>query len=218
VSYRLLVIEDSTHARTLLKETLKELGYAVIGEAGGVEEGLQLVQTLQPDLIFLAADLKGVNGDMAATDIMKQAPTPIILLARRLDATMIRQATQAGVMACLVKPVRGQELQPAIELAIARFREFMALWKDNQHLRTALEARKKIERAKGMLMARQGITEAEAFQSIQRQSMKTRTPMQQIAEAILVAEAVGKGVRLGLQTSPDGLRGAPEKSKRVCRI
>lgn len=192
MSYRLLLIEDSAYARTFLKETLRELGYAVVGEARGVEEGLQLVQTLQPDLIFLAADLKGANGMAAATHILKQAPTPVILLARQLDATMIRQATQAGVMACLVKPVRGQELQPAIELAIARFREFMALWKDNQHMRTALEARKKIERAKGLLMARQGITEAEAFHSIQRQSMKTRTPMQQIAEAILVAEAVAE--------------------------
>lgn len=192
MSYRLLLIEDSAYARTFLKETLRELGYAVVGEARGIDEGLQLVQTLQPDLIFLAADLKGANGMAAATHILKQAPTPVILLARQLDATMIRQATQAGVMACLVKPVRGQELQPAIELAIARFREFMALWKDNQHMRTALEARKKIERAKGLLMARQGITEAEAFHSIQRQSMKTRTPMQQIAEAILVAEAVAE--------------------------
>lgn len=192
MSYRLLLIEDSAYARTFLKETLRELGYAVVGEARDIDEGLQLVQTLQPDLIFLAADLKGANGMAAATHILKQAPTPVILLARQLDATMIRQATQAGVMACLVKPVRGQELQPAIELAIARFREFMALWKDNQHMRTALEARKKIERAKGLLMARQGITEAEAFHSIQRQSMKTRTPMQQIAEAILVAEAVAE--------------------------
>lgn len=192
MSYRLLLIEDSAYARTLLKETLRELGYAVVGEARDIDEGLQLVQTLQPDLIFLAADLEGANGMAAATHILKQAPTPVILLARQLDATMIRQATQAGVMACLVKPVRGQELQPAIELAIARFREFMALWKDNQHMRTALEARKKIERAKGLLMARQGITEAEAFHSIQRQSMKTRTPMQQIAEAILVAEAVAE--------------------------
>ena len=83
----------------------------------------------------------------------------------------------------------------AIELAIARFREFMALWKDNQHLRRALEGRKRIERAKGLLMARQGITEAEAFHSIQRQSMKTRTPMEQVAEAILVAEAVEEVVR-----------------------
>jgi response regulator NasT len=190
VSYRLLLIEDNASTRTILKETLRELGYSVVGEATDAAQGLHLAQMVQPDLIFLAVGRDGGQGITAATRIMQQAPTPIILLGRQRDAAMIPQATQAGVMAYLVKPVRAQELQPAVELAIARFREFMALWKDNQHLRTALEARKKIERAKGLLMARQGITEAEAFHSIQRQSMKTRTPMQQIAEAILVTEGV----------------------------
>jgi response regulator NasT len=170
-------------------------------------------------LIFLAVDREGVDCITAATRIMQQAPTPIILLARQRDAAMIRRATQAGVMAYLVKPVRAQELQPAVELAIARFREFMALWKDNQHLRIALEARKKIERAKGFLMARQGITEAEAYSSIRRQSMKTRTSMAQIAEAILVAEAVEQAVRPRSKISPDGLLGPQEDSKRhVCNI
>lgn len=162
----------------------------MVGEAIDAERGLHLAQTLHPDLVFLAVDLEGANGITAATRIMKQAPTPIILLGHDWDTATIRQATQAGVMGYLVKPVRKQELQPAVELAVARFREVRVLWKDNQHLRTAMEARKKIERAKGLLMARQGITEAEAFHSIQRQSMKTRTPMTQIAEAILVTEAV----------------------------
>jgi len=190
VSYRLLLVEDCTSARTFLRETLRGLGYAVVGEAIDAERGLHLAQTLHPDLVFLAVDLEGANGITAATRIMKQAPTPIILLGHDWDTATIRQATQAGVMGYLVKPVRKQELQPAVELAVARFREVRVLWKDNQHLRTAMEARKKIERAKGLLMARQGITEAEAFHSIQRQSMKSRTPMTQIADAILVTEAV----------------------------
>ena len=162
----------------------------MVGEAIDAERGLHLAQTLHPDLVFLAVDLEGANGITAATRITKQAPTPIILLGHDWDTATIRQATQAGVMGYLVKPVRKQELQPAVELAVARFREVRVLWKDNQHLRTAMEARKKIERAKGLLMARQGITEAEAFHSIQRQSMKSRTPMTQIADAILVTEAV----------------------------
>ncbi|MEE9522875.1 MAG: response regulator [candidate division NC10 bacterium] len=190
MSYRLLLVEDCTSARTFLRETLRGLGYAVVGEAIDAERGLHLAQTLHPDLVFLAVDLEGANGITAATRIMKQAPTPIILLGHDWDTATIRQATQAGVMGYLVKPVRKQELQPAVELAVARFREVRVLWKDNQHLRTAMEARKKIERAKGLLMARQGITEAEAFHSIQRQSMKSRTPMTQIADAILVTEAV----------------------------
>ncbi|MCH7895925.1 MAG: ANTAR domain-containing protein [candidate division NC10 bacterium] len=195
MSYRLLVIEDSPSTRTFLQEMLRGLGYAVVGEAIDAEEGLHLAQSLQPDLIFLAVDLKETNGLTVATRIMNKTPTPIILLGRHRNAVTIRRATQAGVMAYLIKPVRGHELVPAIELAIARVRELMALWKDNQHLRRALEGRKRIERAKGLLMARQGITEAEAFHSIQRQSMKTRTPMEQVAEAILVAEAVEEVVR-----------------------
>lgn len=190
MSYRLLLVEDCTSARTFLRETLRGLGYAVVGEAVDAERGLHLAKTLHPDLIFLAVDLEGAHGITVATRIMKQAPTPIILLGDDWDTATIRQATQAGVMAYMVKPVRKQELHPTVELAIARFREVRVLWKDNQHLRTAMEARKKIERAKGLLMARRGITEAEAFHSIQRQSMKTRTPMAQIAEAILVTEAV----------------------------
>ncbi|MFQ5846245.1 MAG: ANTAR domain-containing response regulator [Candidatus Methylomirabilales bacterium] len=190
MSYRLLLIEESSSALTFLQETLRRLGYAVVGEATHGQQGLQLTRTLQPDLIFLAVDLQGVCGLTVATQIMKETPTPIILLACTRDATTIRRATQAGVMAYLIKPIRGHELQATIELAIARFREFMTLWKDNQHLRRALEARKAIERAKGLLMARHGMTEAEAFSSIQRQSMKTRTPMEQVAEAILVGEAV----------------------------
>lgn len=204
VAHRLLLVEDNATVRTVLKETLRKLGYAVVGEASAPEQGLHLAQSLQPDLIFLAIDLAGVDGITVATRIMEQAPAPIILLGRQRDAGKIRRATQAGVMAYLVQPLRAHELQPTVELAIARFREFMALWKDNRHLRAALEARKKIERAKGLLMARQGITESEAFHSIQRQSMKTRTPMAQIAEAILVSETVVEGATASKPGRLDG--------------
>lgn len=203
MSYRILLIEESPSARTFIRERLRGLGYAVVGEAPDGEKGLHLAQSLQPDLIFLGLDLKGDTGFTVVTRIMKENPTPIILLTHQQDAVTIRRATQAGVMAYLIKPVGGHELQPSIELAIARFREFMALWRDNQHLRTALEARKKIERAKGLLMARQGITEAEAFSSIQRQSMKTRTPMGRVAEAILIADAVEEAGRPGSRIASD---------------
>ncbi|MFQ5882977.1 MAG: ANTAR domain-containing response regulator [Candidatus Methylomirabilales bacterium] len=192
MSYRVLLIDDSPSARALLRDSLRGLGCSVVGEATEAQEGLRLAQALQPDLIFLAVGLPGVDGITTATWIMKEAPTPIILLTRHRDPATIRRATEAGVMAYLIKPVQKEGLQPAIALAIARFREFMALWKDNQHLRRALETRKKIERAKGLLMVRRGISEAEAFSAIQRQSMKSRTPMDQIAEAILVAEAVAE--------------------------
>ncbi len=195
MSYRLLLVEKRSSSRATLREALRGLGYAVVGEASDPETGVQLAHTLQPDLVFWGGGSHGGHGFAGAARIMKESPTPIILLAHRRDPETIRQATQAGVMAYLVKPVRIPELEPAIEVAIARFREFMTLWKDNQQLRTVLESRKKIERAKGLLMAREGITEAEAFNSIQRQSMKTRTRMEQVAEAILVAAAVAEGSR-----------------------
>ena len=141
MSYRLLVIEDSPSTRTFLQEMLRGLGYAVVGEAIDADEGLHLAQSLQPDLIFLAVDLKETNGLTVATRSMNKPPTPIILLGRHRNAVTIRRATQAGVMADLLKPVRGPELVPAIELALARFRELRARLDADLTLTTAQDGR-----------------------------------------------------------------------------
>ena len=190
VPYRVLIVDDSTNSRALLRTALGRLGLRVVGEAASSEEGIGLAEGLRPDLILLAVGLPGLDGLSAAARIMQSAPTPIILLTRHRDRETIRRAGEAGVMAYLLKPLREEELMPAVELAVSRFREFAALRADNQSLRRALEARKVIERAKGILMRQEGIPEAEAFRRIQRRSMDTQIPMVEIAQAILLAEGL----------------------------
>jgi response regulator NasT len=133
-------------------------------------------------------DLDGIN---AARNIMETTPLPIVLLTSHHDASTIERAKNAGVMGYLIKPLREGELNPAIELAISRFNEFAVLQKQNEELKKTLEARKIIERAKGLLMQRQGLSEAEAFSSIQKKSMDMRKPMAEIAHAIILSEEVG---------------------------
>lgn len=154
---------------------------------------MDLTRSIQPDLIFMAVGLPGADGITAARQIMEEMPTPIVILTSHRDSQTIRRATEAGVMAYLIKPVREEVLRPAIELAIGRFREFITLRKENANLKRALEERKVIERAKGILMEREGLPEGEAFTRIRKASMKSRRPMVEIARALLTAEEVSRG-------------------------
>lgn len=169
------------------------MGCAIVGEADDARTGLSMVHNLRPDLVFVAIGLPELDGVSAARQIMETVPTPIVILSRHRDEEAIRRAREAGVMTYLIKPLRHEELQPAIELAIGRFREFMTLRKENADLRRALEERKVIERAKGILMERERLTEQEAFARIRRASMRSRKPIVDIARALLTAEEVSKG-------------------------
>jgi len=132
--------------------------------------------------------LPDMDGISAAGKIMEERATPIVLLTSHYEPGTIERAKAAGVMAYLVKPLREEELLPAVELAISRFEEFMSLRKENENLKRTLEARKTIERAKGILMKQQDLSEAEAFSLIQKKSMDMRKPMAEIAHAIILAE------------------------------
>ena len=105
---------------------------------------------------------------------------------------LVERARDAGVVAYLVKPYREEELAPAIEVAMARFREFQTLQKQVDDIQQALETRKLVDRAKGILMDKQGLSEAEAFRKIQKMSMDNRKPMKDVAEAIILAHQVGQ--------------------------
>lgn len=191
--YRILIVDDSTNSRSVLVEGLKALGCVIVGEADDAGRGLSLVRSVKPDLIFIAVGLPDTDGITTAGRIVEEVPTPIVILSRHRDEDAIRRATEAGVMNYLIKPLRHEELRPAIELAIGRFREFMTLRKENADLKRALEERKVIERAKGILMERERLTEGEAFTRIRKASMKSRKPMVEIAQAILTTEEVSKG-------------------------
>ena len=156
--------------------------------------------------------MPGLDGISAAATIMSRSPRPIILLTAWSERDLVQRAQEAGVLAYLVKPVREAELVPAIEIAMARFAELRTLQAEVGNLKDTLETRKLVERAKGILMSREGIDEQEAFQRIQRQSRNTRTPMREIARAILVSDELRRTVpsqpatRIVIRTPADLLR------------
>lgn len=187
---RVLVIDDHFPSRASLIQALLQRGFEVAGEAVSGKDGLRLARRAAADVILMAVGLSDGDGIDSAREIMERWPMPIVLLTSHYDAETIDRAAKAGVMGYLVKPVRDEELSPAIELAISRFAEFSSLRKENEDLRKTIEARKLIERAKGILMKTGALSEAEAFATIQRKSMNLRKSMAEIAQAIVLAEEI----------------------------
>ena len=184
---RVAIIDDERSERIVLKGLLEERGWHVVAEGEDGGDALDICRTRAPDLIIMDIKMPRKDGIEAAREINRLCPKPVILLTGREDEETIRRAAEAGVMAYLVKPVREEDLFPAIELAISRFREFEKLRRENVDLKKTLEARKLIERAKGLLMEKEGLTEREAFSRIQRISMDKRKPMKEVAEVLILA-------------------------------
>jgi len=189
---KVLVIDDHDPSRRNLAGALALSGYEVVGEGSSGKTAVALVAATTPEVVLMAVGLPDLDGINAARNIMEAIPLPIVLLTSHHDTSTIERAKQAGVMGYLIKPLRERELHPVIELAISHFHEFAELQKQNKELKKTLEARKIIERAKGILMRQQGFSEAEAFSSIQRKSMDMRKPMAEIAQAIILSEEVAK--------------------------
>ncbi len=189
---RIIVADDESIIRMDLKEMLTHLGYLVVGEAGDGMSAVHMARELRPDLVIMDIKMPGLDGVSAARILTEEQIAPVLLLTAYSQKELIEGAREAGVVAYLVKPFREAELVPAIEIALARFREFQQLKKEVADLRDALETRKLVERAKGVLMDTQGLSEAEAFRRIQQISMNTRRPMREVAAAILLAQEVRK--------------------------
>ena len=186
------MIDDHGPSKTFLVKALTERGFAVVGESTRGKDALELAKETVPDAILMAVGLSDMDGIRVAQAIMEESPLPVILLTSHYDAETIERTKGAGVMAYLIKPLREEELLPTVELAISRFAEFVSLRRENEDLKKTLEARKAIERAKGILMQRQGLSEAEAFALIQKKSMDTRKSMAEIAQAIVLTEEITK--------------------------
>ncbi len=187
---RVLVVDDHIPSRTFLVQALGKCGFEVVGEGVNGKSALGLVRNTSPEVVLMAVGLPDIDGISAAREIMEQAPHPIVLLTSHAETETIEGAKEAGVMAYLIKPLREEELRPAIELAVSRFSEFVSLRREKEDLRKTLEARKLIERAKGILMKTGGLSEAEAFATIQKKSMNMRKSMAEIAQAIVLAEEI----------------------------
>jgi AmiR/NasT family two-component response regulator len=189
---RVLVIDDHAPSRDILKRALAASRCEIVGEGSSGQAALELASVAVPEVILMAVGLSDLDGIRAARQIMQAKPVPIILVSSHYDAETVERAKQAGVMGYLIKPLRGGELIPAIELAVSHFQEFVALQRENENLKRTLQARKIIERAKGILMRSKGFSEAEAFSFIQRKSMDLRKPMREIAQALILGEELSK--------------------------
>jgi two-component system, response regulator PdtaR len=189
---RVVIADDESIIRMDLKEMLTALGYLVVGEAGDGISAVNLAREVRPDLVIMDIKMPDLDGIAAAKILTEEKIAPVLLLTAFSQQELIEGAKEAGVVGYVVKPFRETELQPAIEIALSRFKEFRTLEKEAADLRDTLETRKLVERAKGVLMDTQGLKEAEAFRKIQKLSMNTRKSMREIAEAILLAQQVEK--------------------------
>lgn len=187
---RLVIADDESLIRMHLKETLVSMGYLVIGEAGDGISVINLARELHPDLVLMDIKMPKLDGIQAARILTQEKIAPVLLITAYSDRELVDRAREAGVVNYIVKPFREAELLPAIEIALARYQEFLEMERQIADLKEALETRKVVERAKGVLMDTQGLKEAEAFRKIQQLSMNTRKPMKEIAQAILLAHEV----------------------------
>jgi AmiR/NasT family two-component response regulator len=189
---RILVAEDEAISRMDLREMLENLGYSVVGEAGDGVAAVNLARALKPDLVVMDIKMPGLDGIAAAETLSQEKVTPVLLLTAYSDREFVDRAVDAGVMGYLVKPFAEQQLKPAIEVALERWREVRQIQHDLAQTQDQLETRKLVERAKGVLMDSQNLKEAEAFRRIQRLSMNSRKSMREVAEAILLAHEAGR--------------------------
>jgi AmiR/NasT family two-component response regulator len=182
---RILVAEDETIIRLDLKETLERAGFEVCGEARDGEEAVELAREEKPDLAVVDVKMPRLDGIEAARRILAERPIPIVMLTAYGHDELVARAVDAGVFAYLVKPFRESDLLPAIQTAKARYAELEALREEAESLAEALATRKVVERAKGLLMEQEGLSEQDAFTRLQRVSQTSGRPMKVVAEALI---------------------------------
>jgi response regulator NasT len=190
---RVIIADDESLIRMDLREMLTNLGYLVVGEVGDGRSAVNLARELRPDIVVMDIKMPDMDGIEAARVLTEEQIAPVILLTAYSQQDLVDRAREAGVVGYLVKPFKEPDLTPAIEVALARFKEFQALRKEVDDLKLAFETRKLVDRAKGILMDTQGLTEADAFRKIQKMSMNLRKPMKEVAEAIILANEAEKG-------------------------
>jgi response regulator NasT len=182
---RILIAEDETIIRLDLRDLLERSGFEVCAEAKDGEEAVALARSEQPDLAILDVKMPRLDGIEAARRILDERPIPIVMLTAYGQEELVNRAVEAGVFGYLVKPFREQDLVPAIAAARARYEELAAVREEVETLADALAARKAIERAKGLLMTKENLTEQQAFERLRKASQVSQRPLKVIAEAVI---------------------------------
>ncbi|MDX6488957.1 MAG: two-component system, response regulator PdtaR [Gaiellaceae bacterium] len=189
MSLRILIAEDETIIRLDLRELLERSGFEVCAEARDGEEAVALARSERPDVAIMDVKMPKLDGIEAARRILDERPIPIVMLTAYGQQELVSRAVEAGVFGYLVKPFREQDLLPAIETARARHDELAALREEAESLGEALAARKAIERAKGLLMAKEGLSEQDAFARLRKASQVSGRPLRVVAEAVVATLA-----------------------------
>ena len=184
-AHKVLVAEDDSLIRMDLIEMLREEGYDVVGEAPNGQAAVELTESLGPDLVIMDIKMPIRDGIDAATEIAQKRLAPVVMLTAFSQRDFIEKARDAGAMAYLVKPFTKADLVPAIEVAVSRYQELKMLEREVATVNDRLETRKLVERAKGLLMEKQALSEPEAFKWIQRAAMDRRTTMKAVAQVVV---------------------------------
>jgi two-component system, response regulator PdtaR len=182
---RVLVAEDEAIIRLDLAEMLGEAGYDVVGQAGDGEQAVKLALELKPDIVIMDVKMPVMDGITAAEQIGKERICPVVMLTAFSQTELVERARDAGVMAYVVKPFTASDVTPALDIALSRWSELKALEAEVADLGDRLETRKAVDRAKGVLMTKLKISEADAFRWIQKTAMDRRMGMREVADAVV---------------------------------
>ena len=182
---RILVAEDEALIRLDLAEMLGEAGYDVVGQASNGEQAVEMARELEPDLVIMDVKMPVMDGITAAEEIGAAKICPVVMLTAFSQTELVERARDAGVMAYIVKPFTAADLSPAIDIARSRWNEMKALESEIADLGERLETRKQVDRAKGILMKKLKISEADAFRWIQKTAMDRRLGMREVADAVI---------------------------------
>ena len=185
MALRILIAEDETIIRLDLRDLLERAGFEVCAEARDGEEAVELARTHDPDVAIMDVKMPHLDGIEAARRILDEKPIPIVMLTAYGQDELVSRAVEVGVFGYLVKPFREQDLLPAIRTARARHDELMAVREEAESLAEALAARKAIERAKGLLMTKEGLSEQDAFARLRKASQISGRPLRVVAEALI---------------------------------
>ena len=187
---RILVVDDEAILRLDLSEMLAERGHDVVGEADNGADAVTMARDLKPDLVIMDVKMPGMSGLEASKIIADEQIAPVLLRTADSQRDVVEQATDSGVMAYLVKPIREEELTPAIEIAINRWNSYKNLQGELEKAKEDLETRKLLDRAKGILMDQHGFSEHDAFQAMQHLSMDRRLSLKAVAQAVIAAAEI----------------------------